>query len=55
MLGRRDDGFDAEAPLITAIEQDPLLRELRLIPEPWDIGPGGYRIGAFPGVLARME
>ncbi|MFZ1110661.1 MAG: glycogen debranching protein GlgX [Rhodomicrobium sp.] len=47
-LGRRDDGFDASAPLIAAIDQDPVLRDLRLIAEPWDIGPGGYQVGAFP-------
>ena len=49
VLGRSDDGFDVSAPLITAISQDPLLREVRLIAEPWDIGPGGYRLGSFPG------
>ncbi len=48
VLGRRPDGFDASAPLITAITQDPLLRGVRLIAEPWDIGPGGYQIGRFP-------
>ncbi len=49
-LGRRDDGFDAAAPLLQAIAQDPVLRELKLIAEPWDVGPGGYRLGAFaPG------
>ncbi len=47
-LGRRDNGFDAAAPLLTAIAQDPILRDLRLIAEPWDLGPGGYRIGEFP-------
>ncbi len=26
----------------------PLLRELKLIAEPWDIGPGGYQVGRFP-------
>ena len=46
-LGRRADGFDPAAPLLTAIAQDPVLRDLRLIAEPWDIGPGGYQIGAF--------
>ncbi|ESQ73797.1 hypothetical protein ABAC402_17275 [Asticcacaulis sp. AC402] len=48
VLGRRDDGFDATAPLLTAIAQDPVLRELKLIAEPWDCGPGGYQLGAFP-------
>ncbi|MFT4078188.1 glycogen debranching protein GlgX [Rhodomicrobium sp.] len=47
-LARRETGFDPHAPLIAAIAQDPLLRRLRLIAEPWDIGPGGYRVGAFP-------
>jgi glycogen debranching enzyme GlgX/4-alpha-glucanotransferase len=47
-LGRRDDGFDPAAPLLSAIAQDPSLRDLKLIAEPWDIGPGGYRLGAFP-------
>ncbi len=31
------------------------LRDLKLIAEPWDIGPGGYRLGAFPAALGRME
>jgi glycogen operon protein len=34
--------------LLTAISQDPVLRRLKLIAEPWDIGPGGYQLGAFP-------
>ena len=46
-LGRRASGFDPHAPLLTAIAQDPALRELKLIAEPWDIGPGGYQIGQF--------
>jgi glycogen operon protein len=51
-LGRRADGydlgFDAAAPLLQAIAQDPVLRDLKLVAEPWDIGPGGHRLGAFP-------
>ena len=47
-LGRRDDGFDPAAPLLQAIAQDPGLRDLKLIAEPWDVGPGGHRLGAFP-------
>ncbi|MDR3510303.1 MAG: glycogen debranching protein GlgX [Caulobacteraceae bacterium] len=48
VLGRRADGFDPMAPLLLAIDQDPELRELKLIAEPWDIGPGGYQCGRFP-------
>ncbi len=47
-LGRRADGFDPAAPLLAAIAQDPVLRELKLVAEPWDLGPGGHRLGAFP-------
>jgi glycogen debranching enzyme GlgX/4-alpha-glucanotransferase len=46
-LGRRDNGFDTQAPLLAAIGQDPLLRTAKLIAEPWDIGPGGYQLGQF--------
>jgi glycogen operon protein len=49
VLGRRDNGFDPGAPLLAAIEQDPELAGLKLIAEPWDIGLGGYQLGAFPG------
>jgi glycogen debranching enzyme GlgX/4-alpha-glucanotransferase len=47
-MGRRPEGFDPAAPLLAAIAQDPLLSRLKLIAEPWDIGPGGYQLGAFP-------
>jgi glycogen operon protein len=47
-LARRRDGFDPCAPLLAAIEQDPVLRRLKMIAEPWDIGPGGYQLGNFP-------
>jgi glycogen operon protein len=48
VLGRRADGFDPAAPLLAAITQDPELRGLKLIAEPWDVGPGGYQLGRFP-------
>lgn len=47
-LGRTPRGFDRHAPLLLAMRQDPVLRELLIIAEPWDIGPDGYRLGAFP-------
>ncbi len=54
-LARRPDGFDANAPLLAAILQDPALRELKLIAEPWDIGPGGYRLGKFPHAFGEWN
>ncbi|WP_149537325.1 glycogen debranching protein GlgX [Siccirubricoccus phaeus] len=47
-LGRRQEGFDPAAPLLSAMRQEPLLRDRLVIAEPWDIGPGGYRLGEFP-------
>src|ERR1700735_4635446 len=51
-LGRRDTGFDPEAPFFQALAADPVLAQVRLIAEPWDIGPGGYRLGQFPPAFA---
>ena len=48
VLGRDEDGFHSDAPLIEAITDDPLLGSRILIAEPWDVGPGGYRLGNFP-------
>ncbi len=39
--------FDPRAPLLSAMQQDPLLREVCLIAEPWDIGPNGHHTGGF--------
>ena len=47
-LGRTPSGFTAQAAFFQAIGQDPVLSDLLLIAEPWDIGPGGYQLGAFP-------
>jgi glycogen operon protein len=48
VLGRTVAGFSVDAPLIAAIEQDPVLRDRVMIAEPWDVGSGGYQSGAFP-------
>ena len=48
VMGRTAQGFSADAPLLGAIQQDPLLGGLIHIAEPWDIGPGGYQLGNFP-------
>ncbi|MCB1517030.1 MAG: glycogen debranching protein GlgX [Hyphomicrobiaceae bacterium] len=47
VLGRRADGFDTNAPLLSRIREDELLSRCILIAEPWDIGPGGYQLGNF--------
>ena len=47
-MGREDHGFDPNGGFFDALRQDPVLSGVRLIAEPWDIGPGGYRLGEFP-------
>jgi glycogen operon protein len=48
ILGREPEGFDPRGGFFDAITQDPVLAKLKLIGEPWDIGPGGYQVGGFP-------
>jgi isoamylase len=48
ILAREPDGFDNESGFLKACNQDPILRGVKLIAEPWDCGPGGYQVGRFP-------
>ena len=48
VLGREGHGFDPQGGFFDAIRQDPTLSRVKLIAEPWDIGPGGYQLGAYP-------
>jgi glycogen operon protein len=48
ILGREPEGFDPRGGFFDAMMQDPQLSKLKLIGEPWDIGPGGYQVGGFP-------
>ncbi len=43
-----NSGFERDGPFFKALQQDPLLQRVKLIAEPWDIGPGGYQLGQFP-------
>ena len=47
-LARESPDFDPGSGFLDAVHQDPLLARVKLIAEPWDVGPGGYRMGAFP-------
>ena len=47
-LGREELGFTERSAFLKAVYQDPILNDVVLIAEPWDIGPGGYRVGGFP-------
>lgn len=47
-LGREGHGFDPWGGFLDALRQDPVLAQVRMIAEPWDVGPGGYQLGGFP-------
>src|SRR5262249_55208839 len=47
-LARTGHEVDMASSLMTAIGQDPTLRHVKLIAEPWDVSVGGYRVGEFP-------
>ena len=48
ILAREVNGFDNQSGFLKAVSQDPVLTTVKLIAEPWDCGPGGYQVGAFP-------
>jgi len=48
VLGRHGHGFSSGHPLLTEIGEHPDLAGAKLVAEPWDPGPGGYQLGAFP-------
>ncbi len=48
ILAREPYGFDEGGGFLDACRQDPVLSGVKLIAEPWDIGPGGYQVGKFP-------
>lgn len=48
-------GFDPAGPFLAALMQDPLLSRLKLIAEPWDLRPDGYRLGGFPPGMAEWN
>jgi isoamylase len=47
-LGRTHSDFDPLGAFFGAVHQDPMLQGAKLIAEPWDLGPSGYRVGEFP-------
>lgn len=55
VLGRTPEGFDAYNGLLQAMTQDPVISRAVLIAEPWDLGPGGYRLGDFPQPFAEWN
>jgi glycogen operon protein len=47
-LARNHGGFNKLHPFFEIIQQDPVLSQVKLIAEPWDVGEAGYQVGNFP-------
>jgi isoamylase len=47
-LARAAPDVDKQSPFLDTIHQDPLISQVKLIAEPWDVGAGGYQVGQFP-------
>jgi glycogen operon protein len=54
-LGREANGFDPGSGFFDALRQDPILTKVKLISEPWDLGPGGYQLGHHPPPFAEWN
>lgn len=54
-LGRDTMDFTPDHPFFIALRSDPLLRSVKLIAEPWDIGSGGWQTGNFPTPFAEWN
>jgi glycogen operon protein len=47
-LARDGVSYDQSSSFLDAVGQDPTLRDVKLIAEPWDLGENGYQVGGFP-------
>ena len=54
-LGRDAAEYSGRHPLLVALQTDPVLSQAKLIAEPWDLGPGGWRTGQFPYPFAEWN
>ena len=54
-LGREAHGFNSGSGFFDALRQDPILTRVKLISEPWDVGPGGYQLGHHPPGFAEWN
>ena len=54
-LARELHAVDRLSSFFDAIQQDPLINQVKLIAEPWDLGEGGYQVGNFPAGWAEWN
>jgi glycogen operon protein len=54
-LARELHDVDRLSAFFDVINQDPVLSQVKLIAEPWDVGEGGYQVGRFPALWAEWN
>src|SRR5438093_5720077 len=54
-LVRELHDVDRLAVFFDLIQQDPVIRQVKLIAEPWDVGEGGYQVGNFPPLWSEWN
>jgi isoamylase len=54
-LAREEHDVDVQGGFLDIIQQDPVLANVKLIAEPWDLGDGGYQVGNFPPIWAEWN
>jgi glycogen operon protein len=54
-LAREPFDFRPDSRFFTTLQQDPVLAGVKLVAEPWDLGPGGWQVGAFPAGWAEWN
>ncbi len=54
-LAREFYDVDRLSVFFDLVQQDPVISQVKLIAEPWDVGPGGYQVGNFPPAVERVE
>ena len=54
-LGRDRAGFTSNHPFLVGLQTDPVINQLKLVAEPWDVGMGGWQTGGFPAPMAEWN
>lgn len=54
-LARELHEVDKLSSFFDIIQQDPIISQVKLIAEPWDVGPGGYNVGGFPPLWSEWN
>lgn len=54
-LARELHDVDRLSAFFDLVQQDPIVSQVKLIAEPWDVGEGGYQVGNFPGLWTEWN